>query len=113
MDNADSFDHFDFSEFSSEDLLCIDDSIADVYTMHESGLHLNGEVAQASAQINPINGGPRLQIEVDEPFSDQAFHVLSRTLQEPQQNSLYMLYRAKKNVLSVTDLTAPQWSVFC
>jgi hypothetical protein len=105
MSNDDSYDEFDFTEFSQEDLLCIDHTVADACATSDSDVVK--ETAQEAAQETQTNGGPQLQVEVEEQPSDLTHS--SRALQEVRENSPYALYRAKRNILSVTDLASPQW----
>jgi hypothetical protein len=104
MSDADSYDDYDFSEYSQDDLNRIDGDIAE--TLAEKPQALSRERGCGSP-----NGGPTIEVTVEESSDGSLTSSLAApaALQDLLKDSPYSLHRSWKNALSVTDLTSPLW----
>jgi hypothetical protein len=106
-DAGSSYEDFGLFEFSEQDLMQLDDVAASAYSFH--GHRSQDTVEEGKVQEESNNGGPRLQVEIEESGSDGKSSLLPDALQTPQEDSPYSRHRAWRNLLSVTDLTSIYW----
>jgi hypothetical protein len=94
MSSPDPYDPYNFTEFSDADLIALD-----------AGVTLTGDTAASAAPAPRPNGGPiHLAVALDE-----ASDAVQSDSSYVKPGSPYALYRAWRQVLSVTDLASPQW----
>ncbi|TDL26340.1 hypothetical protein BD410DRAFT_825569 [Rickenella mellea] len=89
---GDEFDDLEFPDFTEAELAQIDLLSAAAFINHQEA-----------------SGYPQVIVELEQ-ATDQTLKGLSReTKQELTQQSPYYIYRLERDVLSVTDLSAPAW----
>jgi len=94
MDEEDEYDDYNLSEFTEDDFAIID----------------------AALQENVSEkGGPKVFVQLEQPVVDNNINFKALTQPKPpppKELSPYLRFRTN-GILSVTDLVAPAWYVFC
>lgn len=113
----DEFDSYDFSEFTAEDFEHIDalvrEHTPDVSTppitpvQDQQSREPRGSNSRGSGRAGR-NGGPRVEIGLEEPNSANARHLFKGS----SRRAPFQEFRKwNGGILSVTDLVGPSWSV--